>query len=195
MILKPNQRSQIMPLPVVLISTVSEGGILNAAPWSCVTPVLRPLDEVLIASWLKRDTLDNIRQTGEFVINVPRAGMEEAVMICARNYPPETDEFQEAGLLARRSSSVKPPGIEGCLAWAECRLEEEIAREKYVLILGRVVHLEADDRFFSEVDGMDYEKAMPLCSIGGPNGMQFVRPVSTGKGDRYASMLGSSPKQ
>ncbi len=184
-----------MPLPVVLISTVSEGGILNAAPWSCVTPVLRPLDEVLIASWLKRDTLDNIRQTGEFVINVPRAGMEEAVMICARSYPPETDEFQEAGLLARRSSAVKPPGIEGCLAWAECRLEEEIAREKYVLILARVVHLEVDDRFFSEVDGMDYEKAMPLCSIGGPNGIQFVRPVSTGKGDRYASMLGSSPKQ
>ncbi|MGV8174160.1 MAG: flavin reductase family protein [Methanothrix sp.] len=195
MILKPNQRSQIMPLPVVLISTVSEGGILNAAPWSCVTPVLRPLDEVLIASWLKRDTLDNIRQTGEFVINVPRAGMEEAVMICARSYTPETDEFQEAGLLARRSSAVKPPGIEGCLAWAECRLEEEIAREKYVLILARVVHLEVDDRFFSEVDGMDYEKAMPLCSIGGPNGIQFVRPVSTGKGDRYASMLGSSPKQ
>ena len=184
-----------MPLPVVLISTVSEGGILNAAPWSCVTPVLRPLDEVLIASWLKRDTLDNIRQTGEFVINVPRAGMEEAVMICARNYPPETDEFQEAGLLARRSSAVKPPGIEGCLAWAECRLEEEIAREKYVLIVGRVVHLEVDDGFFSEVDGMDYENAMPLCSIGGPNGIQFVRPVSTGKGDRYASMLSSSPKQ
>lgn len=105
-----------MPLPVVLISTVSEGGILNAAPWSCVTPVLRPLDEVLIASWLKRDTLDNIRQTGEFVINVPRAGMEEAVMICARSYTPETDEFQEAGLLARRSSAVKPPGIEECLA-------------------------------------------------------------------------------
>ena len=195
MILKPNQRSQIMPLPVVLISTVSEGGILNAAPWSCVTPLLRPLDEVLIASWLKRDTLDNIRQTGEFVINVPRAGMEEAVMICARNYPPETDEFQEAGLLARRSSAVKPPGIEGCLAWAECRLEEEIAREKYVLIVGRVVHLEVDDRFFSEVDGMDYENAMPLCSIGGPNGIQFVRPVSTGKGDRYTSMLSSSPKQ
>lgn len=195
MILKPNQRSQIMPLPVVLISTVSRSGIRNAAPWSCVTPVLRPLDEVLIASWLKRDTLENIRQTGEFVINIPRAGMEEAIMICARNYPPETDELQEAGLGARPSSAVKPPGIEGCLAWAECRIEEEIAREKYVLIVGRVVHLEVDDRYFSEAEGMDYEKAMPLCSIGGPSEMQFVRPVSTGKRDVYASMLGSGLKQ
>ncbi|OPY54613.1 MAG: Flavin reductase like domain protein [Methanosaeta sp. PtaU1.Bin112] len=194
MILKPSQRGQIMPLPVVLITTVSQGGVRNAAPWSCVTPVLRPLDEVLIVSWLKRDTLDNIRQTGEFVINVPRVGMEEAVMICARNYPPEVDELVEAGLEPRPSAVVRAPGIEGCLAWAECTLEEEIARDRYVLIIGRVVHLEADDRFFSETEGMDYEQACPLCSMGGPNGMQFVRPVFTGKGDRYASML-SEPKK
>lgn len=187
MILKPSQRGQIMPLPVVLISTVSQSGVRNAAPWSCVTPLLRPLDEVLIASWLKRDTLDNIRQTGEFVINVPRASMEDAVMICSRNYPPEVDEMVEAGLNPRPSKVVKAPGIEGCLAWAECTLEEEIARDRYVLIIGRVVHLEADDRFFSEKEGMDYEKAMPLCSMGGPNGMQFVRPVFTGKSDKYAA--------
>jgi len=78
MILKPNQRSQIMPLPVVLLSTISQDGVRNAAPWSCVTPVLRPLDEVLIASWLKRDTLENIRQTGEFVINVLRASPQRS---------------------------------------------------------------------------------------------------------------------
>jgi len=191
MILKPNQRGQIMPLPVVLISTISRGGVCNAAPWSCVTPVLRPLDEILIASWLVRDTLENIRQTGEFVINVPPAGMEEAVMICAKNFPPEEDELEKAGLTPRPSKKVKAPGIEGCLAWAECVVEEEIAREKFVLIIGKVVHLEADDRFFSETDGMDYERAKPLCSMGGPNGMQFVRPVSTGKGDKYAAGPGT----
>jgi len=191
MILKPNQRGQIMPLPVVLISTISRGGVCNAAPWSCVTPVLRPLEEILIASWLKRDTLENIRQTGEFVINVPPAGMEEAVMICAKNFPPEEDELEKAGLTPRPSKKVKAPGIEGCLAWAECVVEEEIAREKFVLIIGKVVHLEADDRFFSETDGMDYERAKPLCSMGGPNGMQFVRPVSTGKGDKYAAGPGT----
>ena len=104
------------------------------------------------------------------------------------------DELEKAGLAPRPSRKVKAPGIEGCLAWAECVVEEEIAREKFVLIIGKVVHLEADDRFFSEAEGMDYERAMPLCSMGGPNGMQFVRLVSTGKGDKYASML-SEPKK
>lgn len=81
MILKPNQRENILPLPVVLISTVSKDGVRNAAPWSNFTPVLRPLEEVVLASWIKRDTLENIRQTGEFVVNIPPVGMEDAIMI------------------------------------------------------------------------------------------------------------------
>ncbi|MBN1235246.1 MAG: flavin reductase family protein, partial [Methanotrichaceae archaeon] len=141
--------------------------------------------------WLKRDTLENIRQTGEFVINVPPAGMEEAVMICTKKFPPKVDELEKAGLAPRRSKMVLAPGIEGCLAWAECTVEEEIAREKFVLIIGKVMHLEADDRFFSESEGLDYERAKPLCSMSGPIGMQFVRPVFTGKGDRYAAGPGT----
>jgi len=189
MILKPNQRETILPLPVVLISTVSKDGVRNAAPWSNFTPVLRPLEEVLLASWLKRDTLENIRQTGEFVVNVPPAGMEDAVMITARNYPPEVSEFQEAGLKERPSAKVKPPGIEGCLAWAECTLVEEIARDKFVLIVGKVVHLEADDRFFNAQGAMDFEKARPLGVMLGHSGMHFTRPASTGRYAEYKEMF------
>ena len=59
MILKASQRENILPLPVVLISTISKEGIRNAAPWSNFTPILRPLDEIVLASWIKRDTLNN----------------------------------------------------------------------------------------------------------------------------------------
>lgn len=189
MILKPSQREQILPLPVVLISTISKDGVRNSAPWSNFTPVLRPLEEVLLASWIKRDTLDNIRQTGEFVVNVPPAGMEDAVMITARNYPPEVDEFQEAGLKPKPSAKVKPPGIEGCLAWGECVLQEEIAREKFVLIIGKVVHLEADDRFFNSQGVMDFEKAKPLEVMLGHAGLHFTHPVSTGRYAEYREMF------
>jgi flavin reductase (DIM6/NTAB) family NADH-FMN oxidoreductase RutF len=189
MILKPNQREQMLPLPVVLISTLSKDGIRNAAPWSNFTPILRPLEEVLLASWLKRDTLENIRRTGEFVVNVPRAGMEDAVMIAARNYPPEVDEFREAGLQTRQSSKVKPPGIEGCLAWAECVLQEEITREKFVLVIGKVVHLEADDRFFNALGEMDFEKGKPLGVMLGLQGMHFTWPVSSGRYAEYKDMF------
>ncbi|WP_006522977.1 hypothetical protein [Desulfoscipio gibsoniae] len=55
------------------------------------------------------------------------------LMICSKNYPPEVDEFEKAGLRARPSRKIKPPGIEGCLAWAECILTEEIRRENRVV--------------------------------------------------------------
>jgi flavin reductase (DIM6/NTAB) family NADH-FMN oxidoreductase RutF len=189
MILKPNQRENILPLPVVLISTISKDGIRNAAPWSNFSPVLRPLKEVLLASWIKRDTLENIRQTGEFVVNIPRVGMEDAVMICARNYPPQVDEFLEAGLKARSSTKVKPPGIEGCLAWAECVLQEEIAREKFVLVVGEVLHLEVDDRFFNSQGEMDFQSAKPLGAMLGRDGMDFTYPVFSGRHAEYREMI------
>jgi flavin reductase (DIM6/NTAB) family NADH-FMN oxidoreductase RutF len=187
--LKPSKREQIFPLPVVLISTVSKEGVRNAAPWSNITPVLRPLEEVMLASWLKRDTLTNIRETGEFVINIPPVGMEEAVMVCSRNYPPEVDEFEIAGLKPRPSDKVKAPGIEGCLAWAECIFEEEILREKFSLIIGKVVNLEVDEKFFDEEGKMDFEQAKPLSCILGSKGLTFTCPGSTGKSADYSEMF------
>jgi flavin reductase (DIM6/NTAB) family NADH-FMN oxidoreductase RutF len=193
MILKPNQRENILPLPVVLISTVSKDGTRNAAPWSNFTPILRPLEEVILASWIKRDTLENIRQTGEFVVNIPPVGMEDAVMICARNYPLEVDEFLEAGLRTRPSAKVKAPGIDGCLAWAECVLEEELVREKFVLIIGKVVHLEVDDRFFNAEGNMDFQRAKPLSAMLGKDGMSFTYPAFSGRYADYREMFQSSP--
>jgi len=171
-----------LPMPVVLISTVSKDGVRNAAPWGCIMPILRPLDEILIASWLKRDTLDNIRDTSEFVVNIPSVDMVEVVEICAKSFPPEADEFEEADLLPRPSVKVKPPGIDGCIAWMECKLVEEILREKYSLIVGKVVHLEGNDSFFDERGGMDFESAKPMSMILGPDGVCYTHPAYPGSG-------------
>jgi flavin reductase (DIM6/NTAB) family NADH-FMN oxidoreductase RutF len=81
-----------------------------------------------------------------------------------------------------------PPGIEGCLAWMECELVEEILREKFSLIVGRVVHMEADDRYFDEEGNMDFERAKPLSAILGNRGVKYTRPVGVGFEQRYSEM-------
>jgi flavin reductase (DIM6/NTAB) family NADH-FMN oxidoreductase RutF len=188
LILKTNQRGQVLPLPVVLISTISQAGVRNIAPWSCFMPILRPLDEILIASWIKRDTLFNIRETGDFVINVPPAKMAAAVMICSKNFPPNVDEFEKADLAPLPSKQIKSPGIAGCLAHMECTLLEEIRREKYSLIIGKVVHLETEDKYF-EKGAMDFENAQPLSVMTSNTGMQFTRPVYAGKQADHSEMI------
>jgi len=86
-ILRPNKREQLLPLPVVLISTVDKEGNRNIAPYANVMPILRPFDLIAIASWLRQDTLDNIRDTTEFAINIPSADLVDEAIICPENYP------------------------------------------------------------------------------------------------------------
>jgi len=189
MILEPNKREQVIPMPVVLISTVSRVGIRNIAPYANVMPVLRPWDLIAIASWIKRDTLDNIRETKEFVVNVPSAGLVEEVMICSRNYPKEVDEFVEAKLKEKQSKKVKAPSIDGCIAWMECILDKEVTEEeKYSIIIGKVVHLEVVDQYFKTGD-MDFERAKPLSMMAGDEGMYFTVPKGTGDYRKYAEMF------
>ncbi|MDD4567383.1 MAG: flavin reductase family protein [Methanoculleus chikugoensis] len=187
--LPPHSRENVLPLPVVLISTISKAGIRNAAPWGNITPILRPLDEIVLASWLRRDTLDNIRETGEFVVNVPPVTMVEEVMICSRNFPPEVDEFEEAGLTSRPSAVVAPPGIEGSVAWMECRLVEEITREKFALVIGEVVRLEVNDRHVTAQGNLDIDAARPLCMVCSNDGIRFAYPVDAGRFAPYSEMF------
>ncbi len=189
-ILSPNKREHFLPMPVVLISTEDTGGNRNIAPYANVMPILRPLDLIAIASWLRRDTLDNIRDTKEFVINIPSADLVDEVMICSRNYPADVDEFAEANLRAKASHKVTAPSIEGCIAWMECTLDKEVSQEgKYSIIIGKVVHLEVDDRYLTETGDMDFERARPLSVMLGDTGMHYTVPSGTGDYREYAEMF------
>jgi len=177
-------------MPVVLISTVDKEGNRNIAPYANVMPILRPLDLIAIASWFRRDTLDNIRDTKEFVINVPSADLVDEVMICSRNYPKDVDEFAEANLGAKASQKVIAPSIEGCIAWMECTLDREVVEEEqYSIIIGKVVHLEVDDRYLTENGDLDFEKARPLSVMAGETGMYYTVPAGTGNYREYAEMF------
>ena len=123
MILKPFLREAMIPLPVTFVSTVSEDGIRNIAPWSCVMPVLRPLDLICLASAKNRDTLRNIRATSEFVVNLAGVDLVDKVIPTAMRTTPDADEFVLADLEEKPSVLIKPPGIAGCYSWMECRLE------------------------------------------------------------------------
>lgn len=191
MILKPFMREGVMPLPVNFISTVSKEGIRNIAPYSCIMPVLRPLDLICFASAEKRDTLQNIRDTGEFVINLPGIDFEGKVIPTAKMSPPETDEYELAGLEEKPSHTVKAPGIAGCYAWMECRLEKEFKEEKYSLVMGKVLRLEVKDGVLDETCRLDPLAATPLMMTGSKTGMHFCTVRETGGFEPFAAMFPS----
>ncbi len=191
MIFKPFMREGFIPLPVAFISTISQTGIRNIAPYSCVMPVLRPLDLICIASAKKRDTLNNIRETNEFVLNLPGVAFADKVIPTAQFTAPEIDEFQLAGLEEKPSQIIKAPGIAGCYSWMECRLEKTYEEESYILIMGKVLRLEVDDAVVGPDGALDTDKAEPLMMTGSKKGMHFctVRTI-----DRFEPFSAMFPK-
>ena len=111
MLLKPFMREGTMPLPVTFISTISRDGVRNISPWSCVMPILRPLDLICAAPAKKRDTLVNIRETGEFVLNLAGAGMQDKVIPTARYSSPDVEvpkvEKRRAEIPLKTGSSTR----------------------------------------------------------------------------------------
>ena len=145
-------------------------------------PVLRPLDLVLAASAQKRDTLINVRETREFVINLAGTDLTDKVIPTARHSAPEVDEFDEAGLMEKTSVAIKAPGIAGCYAWMECELVKEYEEEAFVLLLGKVVRLEIRDDVLDEDGSLDVAKAKPLMMTGSGHGMNFCTVMGPGPG-------------
>ena len=191
MILKPFMREGIMPLPVSFISTLSKEGVRNIAPYSCIMPVLRPLDLICFASAEKRDTLKNIRETGEFVINLPGIDFEKTVIPTAKACGPEVDEYDLANLEEKPSHTISAPGIMGCYAWMECRLEKEFREESYSLVMGKILRLEVEDKVLDPDQHLDPFAANPLMMTGSKKGMHFCTIRETNGFEPFAAMFPS----
>lgn len=189
MIFKPHMREGFMPLPVAFISSISGGGVRNIAPYSCIMPILRPLDLICLASATRRDTLANIRETREFVVNMVGTDFSDKVIPTAKHSPPEADEFLLAGLDEKPSETVRAPGIAGSYAWMECELYEEYTEPNYVLIVGQVLRLEVDDRVLTPDGTLDIEKARPLMMTGSKKGMHFCTVAETGRFEPFGAMF------
>lgn len=188
---KPFMREGFMPLPVALISSVSDSGIRNIAPYSCVMPVLRPLDLICLASAARRDTLTNIRDTRQFVVNLVGTDFADKVIPTARFSPPEADEFDLAGLEEKPSQKIAVPGIAGSYAWMECELFKLYEEPQYTLIMGRVLRLEVADAMLTDSGDLDVAKARPLMMTGTRKGMNFSTITDIDAFEPFSAMFPS----
>jgi len=186
---QPVDRELAFVLPVVLVSTIGNQGVRNLAPYSNFTPLLRSTDMILLASWHRRDTLKNIRANGEFVVSVPPVEMADKIMPTAMHYPPDVDEFVQACLQPKPSLQVAPPGVEGCLAWLECRLAKQYVEKSYVLVVGQVLRMEVAEGMVNQRGGLDLQRARPLLASLDREGVHWATAVDLGKGEPYGAMF------
>lgn len=137
--------SLVVPRPIGWISTRSAGGDPNLAPYSYFAALAGspPLVGMSIGSrgGEPKDTLVNVRETGNFCVNVCSEDLLEAMNLSSGEYPAQVDEFGLSGLTIMEGREVKAPFVQEAPAILECVLFKEVGLEpaKNVLIIGEVV--------------------------------------------------------
>jgi flavin reductase (DIM6/NTAB) family NADH-FMN oxidoreductase RutF len=151
----------------VVITTISERGISNAAPFSFNSPISFDPPLYGFSCNPAHDTWRNIQANGEFVVNVVGKDLAECMYILEADYPYEDSEIAHAGLTEAQAKVVKPPRIREALAWIECKLEKSVELGDHIWITGRVVAAEVKDEYWKDAGLLDVEKAKLLCHIAG----------------------------
>ncbi len=134
------------PRPIALVSTVDDQGRNNAAPMSFFN-VFSHEPPILILGIQPReggapkDTVANLRRSGEFVVHMVDMAIARAMLVTGRDVPPGVDEIALAGLTAVPSIRVAAPRIAESACAMECRVEQIIDYPRRAIILGRVVQM------------------------------------------------------
>jgi flavin reductase (DIM6/NTAB) family NADH-FMN oxidoreductase RutF len=160
----------IVPRAIGWASTRSADGVSNLAPFSFFTVVSRkpPMVSLTIQPRSDRrrlkDTLVNIQETGEFVINVVSLPQVNTMHASSVEFPPEVDEFEAVGLRKAPSQLVKPSRVAEAPVSMECRLEHILPMGEVgdQLVIGRVVRFHVADALALENGRIDTAALQPI---------------------------------
>ena len=168
--------SAVVPRPIAFVSTVSADGGINLAPFSYFNAISSDPPLVAIAVSDRegdpKDTLRNIRETKEFVVNVVSEPLLDAMVNTAGDWPRGTSEFGPSGLTPAPSERVRPPYVAESPLQLECVLHREFTLGNSVLVVGEVVLARVRDEVLT--DGrVDAAKLAPVGRLGG----EFYAPL------------------
>lgn len=146
--------SLVAPRPIAWVSTLSEDGVGNLAPFSYFAlGGSNPPSCVIVPLFDRngdaKDTLRNIEATGEYVINVATRPLAGAIAETSFPHAPGIDERIEAGLSASPSIAVKPPRVAESPIQFECRVHRIVAHGDGPLasryVIGEILHIHVAD--------------------------------------------------
>lgn len=169
----------VAPRPIGWVTTIDANGAVNLAPYSFFNAVSSDPPMVFFgangkhdADGGEKDSLRNVRQTGEFVCNVVNWDMRNAMNDTSASAPHGVAETEVAGLATLPSKLVKPPRVAGSPAHLECKVHQllelprdPVSGDRNVMVIGLVVAVHIDDSFV--VKGRyDTARAQPIARLG-----------------------------
>ncbi len=150
----------VTPRPIAWISSLAPDGARNLAPFSFFGAF--SFDPPIIGVGpgsrraVNKDSLRNIKATGEFVVNLVDRSLAERANASSAEFEPDVDEWLVAGVTPAVSDSVAPPRVQESPASLECRVSQIIelgtaAQPSNNLVVAWVVRVHVAD---AALDGL-----------------------------------------
>jgi flavin reductase (DIM6/NTAB) family NADH-FMN oxidoreductase RutF len=160
------------PRPIGWITSMSAKGEINLAPYSFFNSVSSAPPMVMFASDGRKDTIDFVEQTGEFVCNLAVWDLRKQVKDTSWAYPRGINEMEVVGLEPAPSTLVRPPRVRQSPCALECKWLQTIRLTDIegtpaprLIAFGQVIGIHIDDRFIK--DGLLDTAAMrPIARAG-----------------------------
>lgn len=186
----------IAPRPIAFASTIDANGVANIAPYSFFNafssnpPVLVFSSNRRVNDNTTKDTLHNIEQNMEVVINVVNYSIVRQMALASISYPSEISEFEKAGLTPVVSESVAPFRIQESPVQFECKVSEVITLGEHGgaghLIICKVIKMHIEEAVIDDRGRIDPHK---LDLVGRLGRAHYVRASGSSLFDVYQSPL------
>ncbi len=168
--------SCVVPRPIAFVTTVSPAAVVNLAPFSFFNGVAGNPPAVMFAPandrhGREKDSLANLRQLGEFVVNIVPHAIAEAMNAASFEYPPDVSELDVCGFTAIPSVHVRPPRVAESPVQLECRLVQIVDLGTGPLAghlcIGEVLCFHVADGYLTPDGVVDPAKLDAIARMGG----------------------------
>lgn len=171
----------VVPRPIAWVSTLDADGRGNLAPHSFFTVASGRPPVILFSSLGRKDTVRNIEETGEFVVNFSSESLLEQINASSAPFEHGDDEAEKLGISTEPSATVAPPRVAESPASIECRLERILEVGSAYVVFGTVTSITVRDDMLEE-GRPAMEHLRPLSRLGGdewgrpPEVFRLARP-------------------
>ncbi len=181
----------IVPRPIAFVSTISKNKKNNIAPFSYFNGVCSNPPTIMFAparrGWdgSEKDTLINIRDTKEFVVNIVSESITEQMVKCSTDFKSHVDEFSISGLTPAESKKINPPRLLESKINLECKLNQIVeigdgTAGGGFIVIGTVILFHIDDKVLVN-HKIDLKKLNPVGRLAGN---WYTRPTDNFKIER-----------
>jgi flavin reductase (DIM6/NTAB) family NADH-FMN oxidoreductase RutF len=165
----------ITPRPIAWVTTIDPENRVNLAPFSFFNivsgnPPIIVFSPLLRRDRSKKDTLVNLEQVPEFVLNTATTELAELVNASSKEFPYGHNEAEQLGLELIPSVKVQPPRVKRSPTHLECRVRQIIPLGDGPLsgnlVLGEIIYVHMDETLLDASGKIDPRKLQTIARLG-----------------------------